>query len=123
LEGSGSALFRGSQPGALRAVVPTHQIPAAAAAETGRGAAVRLAGPPLGGALFGLARALPFLVDAISYAFSTLSLLAMRTPFQEQRERDLASVRTRLAEGFHFVWSQPFLRTCAFLFGLANFMG
>ena len=31
VEGSGSALFRGSQPGALRAVVPTHQIPAAVA--------------------------------------------------------------------------------------------
>jgi hypothetical protein len=32
-------------------------------------------------------------------------------------------LRSRLAEGFHFVWSQPFLRTCAFLFGLTNFIG
>jgi MFS family permease len=123
LEGSGTAVFFGAQPGALRAVVPAHQLPAAAATETGRGAVVRLAGPPLGGALFGLARALPFLVDAVSYAFSTLSLLAMRTPFQEDREPQLASLRLRLAEGFHFVWSQPFLRTCALLFGLANFIG
>src|SRR5207249_4270164 len=90
--------------------------------ETGRQAVVRLAGPPLGGALFGLARALPFLVDAVSYAFSSVSLLAMRTPFQEEREPQLASLRARLAEGFHFVWSQPFLRTCALLFGLANFI-
>jgi Major Facilitator Superfamily len=123
VEGSGSALFRGSQPGALRAVVPTHQIPAAVAAETGRGAAVSLAGPPLGGALFGIARGLPFLVDAVSYAFSTLSLLAMRTPFQEEREPQLASLRSRLAEAFRFAWSRPFLRTCALLFGLANFIG
>ena len=123
VEGSGSALFRGSQPGALRAVVPTHQIPAAVAAETGRGAAVSLAGPPLGGALFGIARGLPFLVDAVSYAFSTLSLLAMRTPFQEERELQLASLSSRLAEAFRFVWSRPFLRTCALLFGLANFIG
>jgi hypothetical protein len=123
VEGSGSALFRGSQPGALRAVVPTHQIPAAVAAETGRGAAVSLAGPPIGGALFGIARGLPFLVDAVSYAFSTLSLLAMRTPFQEEREPQLASLRSRLAEAFRFVWSRPFLRTCALLFGLANFIG
>jgi hypothetical protein len=84
---------------------------------------VRLAGPPLGGALFGLARALPFLVDAVSYAFSTLSLLAMRTPFQEEREPQLASLRSRLGEGFRFVWSQPFLRACALLFGLGNFIG
>jgi MFS family permease len=123
VEGSGTALFFGAQPGALRAVVPAPQLPAAAAAETGRAAVVRLAGPPLGGALFGLARALPFIVDAVSYAFSTLSLLAMRTPFQEEREPQVASLRSRLAEGFHFVWSQPFLRTCALLFGLANFIG
>jgi hypothetical protein len=123
VEGSGSAVFFGAQPGALRAVVPARQLPAAAATETGRQAVVRLAGPPLGGALFGLARALPFLVDAVSYAFSTLSLLAMRTPFQEEREPHRASVRTRLAEGFRFVWSQPFLRTSALLFGLTNFIG
>jgi hypothetical protein len=123
VEGSGSALFFGAQPGALRAVVPVHQLPAAAATETGRGAVVRLAGPPLGGALFGIARALPFVVDAVSYAFSTLSLLAMRTPFQEQRDPEPGSVRSRLAEGFRYVWSQPFLRTTAVLFGLANFIG
>jgi hypothetical protein len=29
----------------------------------------------------------------------------------------------RLAEGFHFLWGHPFLRTCALLFGLANFIG
>ena len=123
VEGSGTAVFFGAQPGALRAVVPPWQLPAAAATETGRQAVVRLAGPPLGGVLFGLARALPFLVDAVSYAFSTLSLLAMRTPFQEEREPQLASLRSRLAEGFRFVWSRPFLRTCALLFGLANFIG
>jgi MFS family permease len=123
VEGSGSALFFGAQPGALRAVVPAYQLPAAAATETGRNAAVRLAGPPLGGALYGVARALPFVVDAVSYALSTLSLLAMRTPFQEEREPEPGSVRSRLAEGFRYVWSQPFLRTTALLFGLANFIG
>jgi MFS family permease len=123
IEGTGSAAFFGAQPGALRAVVPARQLPAAAATETGRQAVVRLAGPPLGGALFGLARALPFVVDAVSYAFSTLSLLGMRTPFQEEREPQPASLRSRLAEGFRYVWSQPFLRTSALLFGLTNFIG
>ena len=47
----------------------------------------------------------------------------MRTPFQEDRQPELASIRMRLAEGFRFLWSRPFIRTCAFLFGLANFMG
>jgi hypothetical protein len=123
VEGAGAAVFSAAEVGALRAVVPPRQLPAAVAAQTGRHAAVRLAGPPLGGALFGLGRAVPFIVDAISYAFSTLSLLAMRTPFQEKREPDLASLRSRLAEGFRFLWSRPFLRTCAFLYGLTNFIG
>ena len=123
VEGSGAALFSAAQAGAMRAVVPARQLPAAAGAQTGRQAAVGLAGPPLGGALFGLARALPFLVDAASYAFSIVSLLAMRTPFQEQREPDGSSLRSRLAEGIRFLWGHPFLRTCALLFGLSNFVG
>jgi predicted MFS family arabinose efflux permease len=123
VEGSGAALFSAAQAGALRAVVPPRQLPAAVGVQTGRHAAVSLAGPPLGGALFGLARALPFVVDAVSYALSTLSLLAMRTPFQEEREPDRSSLRSRLAEGFGFLWGQPFLRTCAFLYGLTNFLG
>ena len=123
VEGSGSALFRAAHPGALRAVVPPRQLPAATAVRTGRSAAVMLAGPPLGGALFGIARALPFVVDAASYTFSIVSLAAMRTPFQEPRELDADSIGARLAEGFRFVWSQPFVRTVALLFGIANFIG
>jgi hypothetical protein len=123
VEGAGAALFAACRAGALRAVVPLQQLPAATATQSGREAAVQIAGPPLGGALFGLAHALPFFVDAASYAFSFASLLAMRTPFQETRADDASTVRARLAEGFRFTWSRPFLRTCAFLFGLTNFLG
>jgi MFS family permease len=123
VEGAGAALFAAAQAGALRAVVPARQLPGAAGAQTGRLAAVGLAGPTIGGALFGVARALPFLVDAVSYAFSTISLLAMRGPFQEAREPDRSSLRSRLAEGFGFLWGHRFLRVCAFLFGLSNFIG
>jgi MFS family permease len=123
VEGAGAALFAAAQPGALRAVVPARQLPGAAGAQTGRLAAVGLAGPTIGGALFGVARALPFLVDAVSYAFSTVSLLAMRGPFQEAREPDRSSLRSRLTEGFGFLWGHRFLRVCAFLFGLSNFIG
>jgi Transmembrane secretion effector len=123
VEGGGAVLFLAAQPGAVRAVVPPRQLPAAVSAQTGRQAAVGLVGPLLGGALFGLARALPFLVDAVSYAFSMVSLWLMLTPFQQAGEPDRASLRARLAEGFRFLWSHRFLRTCALLFGLANFLG
>jgi MFS family permease len=123
IEGAGGALSVAASAGALRAVVPKKQLPSAVATVTGREAAISLAAPPLGGALFGLSRALPFVVHAVLYAFSTFALLLMHTPFQEERERDTAPLRSRLAEGFSFLWGHPFLRTCAFLFGLANFIG
>jgi MFS family permease len=123
VEGVGTAFFASAQTGALRSVVPTTQLPAAVAAQTGRRAAVMVAGPPLGGALFQFASSLPFFADAASYAFSTGSLLAMRTPFQEEREPDTDSLRSRLTAGARFLWSRPFLRICACLFGLATFIG
>jgi hypothetical protein len=122
VEGTGSVFFGAAQTGALRAVVPPRQLPAAAGAQEARGAIVLLGGPPLGGFLFGLGRAVPFLADAASYVFSFLSLAAMRTPFQESREPDASRLRSQVAEGFRFLWSQPFLRTCAFLWGLGNFV-
>ena len=122
VEGVGTTFFVAAEPGVLRAVVPRLQLPAAAGAREARRSVVRLGGPPLGGALFGLSRALPFVVDAASYAFSTLSLLAMRTPFEEERSRDETPLRTRLAEGFRFMWHQPFLRTTAFVYGIGNFV-
>ncbi len=121
VEGTGSVFFNTAHAGALRAIVPRQQLPAAVGVIRARSATVMLAGPPLGGALFALGRAVPFLFDAVSYAFSFLSLVLMRTPFQEEREVDPARLRTQLVEGFRFLWSQPFLRTCAFLYGLGNF--
>jgi MFS family permease len=123
VEGGGTAVFAAAEPGALRAVVPPRQLPAAAGAQTGRQAAVQLAGPPLGGALFGVARALPFLADAASYLCSIGLLLAMRAPFQQARRPAPSSLRQRVAEGFRFLWGHRFLRTCAVLFGLSNFIG
>ncbi len=122
VEGSASTFFGAAEAGALRAVVPAAQLPKAVGVREARGSVVRLGGPPVGGALFGLSRAVPFIADAASYAFSTLSLLVMRTPFQELRERDTTPIRAQVAEGFRFLWRHPFLRTTAFLYGVGNFL-
>jgi hypothetical protein len=121
VEGTGSVLFLAAAAGALRSVVPRPQLPAAVATQGARLSIVRLVGPPVGGALFGIARAVPFLVDAASYGFSILSLLAMRTPFQEAREVDRSPLRAQIAEGVRFLWGQPFIRTTSFIYGIGNF--
>ena len=122
LEGSAYVFFNIAEVGALRSVVPATQLPDAAAAEQARISVVSLAGPPLGGALFGLGRSLPFLADAISYAFSIVSLASMRTPFQESRERDAAPLRTQVREGIAWLWHQRYLRTSALIFTGGNFV-
>jgi MFS family permease len=121
IEGAGAAVFYAAAAGALRAVVATAQLPAAVGAQEARDSTVRLAGPPVGGALYSLGRAVPFLFDAVSYLASMASLVAMRTPFQAPRERDTASLRAQIGEGFRFLWERPFLRACAFVFALGNF--
>jgi MFS family permease len=121
VEGTGTAIFAAAQPGAVRAVVPVEQLPEAAGAQSGRAAAVRIVGPPIGGSLFEVARSLPFVADAVSYAFSTISLLLMRVRFQEERVRDNSRIRERMREGMQFIWHQPFVRVTSFLYGLLNF--
>jgi MFS family permease len=123
IEGTMFVFFNIAEIGAVRSVVPAVQLQSAFATEQARMSTVYLVGPPLGGALFGLARSLPFLVDAISYAFSTGTLLAMRTPFQEEREeQETAGIWTQIKEGLAWLWGHPFLRTCALLFVGANFL-
>jgi predicted MFS family arabinose efflux permease len=120
LEGSMYVFFNIAEIGALRSVVATEQLPTALAAEQARYSTVTIVAPPLGGSLFGLGRAFPFVAGALSPAFSLATLLSIRTPFQEVRERDESPLRTQLAEGFRFLWKRPFLRTCALVFTWTN---
>ena len=120
IEGTMYVFFNVAEIGALRSVVPGRQLPAAAAAEQARYSTVTIVAPPLGGSLFGVWRALPFLADAVSYVFSLASLLAIRTPFQEERTYEKVALSTQLAEGFRWLWGHRFLRTCAVLFTWVN---
>jgi MFS family permease len=122
VEGSAFVFFNIAEVGALRSVVPGRQLPEAAAAEQARMSAVTLAGPTLGGLLFGLGRALPFLVDAASYTFSIVTLAWMRTPFQEARPRDPAPLHAQIREGIAWLWANAYLRTTALIFAGANFV-
>ena len=88
----------------------------------------QVAGPGLGGALFGLLRAGALTVDAISYGVSTLSLLLIRTrepaierPAGDGGERP--KLRTEIFAGLNFVVRHPVLRKIAACTGTANFFG
>jgi MFS family permease len=112
-----AVLYRSGSSGAIKAVVPVPQLADASSVAMARMSVVRLATPPLGGALFDLSRGLPFLADALSYAFSTAALLLMRTPFQEER---VPGARTPFREGLAYFWSIPFLRTTIGMIAASN---
>ncbi len=114
---SAAVLYRSGSSGAMKAVVPQPQLADAASVSMARMSVVRLGSTPLGGALFQLTRGLPFVADAASYAFSTASLLLMRTRFQEERER---GARTPFREGLSYFWSIPFLRTTIGMIAASN---
>ena len=122
VDSTASIFYNAASRGAFRSVVPTEQLPTAASTVQARSAIVRLSGPPVSGALFGLARSLPFLADAVSYAFSTGSVLLMRTQFQEAREgRTTTTLRLQFAEGIAYFARIPFLRATIAMIAVSNF--
>ena len=117
IDSCAAVVFRAGNNGAFRAVVPQPQLADAASVSMARMSIVRLAGPPAGGALFGVSRGLPFLADAVSYACSTVSLLLMRRQFQEER---LPGTRSHFREGLVYFWRIPFLRTTIGMIAASN---
>jgi predicted MFS family arabinose efflux permease len=121
VEGSLFVFFQLAEGAALPQVVPREQLPAAMAQNQARIQGADLVGTPLGGFLFGLGRAVPFLFDAVSYLLSALSLLFIRVPFQETRERAQTRLRQEIAEGVRWLWAERFLRTVVLLAAGSNF--
>jgi predicted MFS family arabinose efflux permease len=112
-----------AERGALRHVVEREQLEDAVARNEGRAYAAALVGPTLGGALFSLTRALPFIVDAASYLCSTAAVAATRADFQpasEQPARPWREMRAEMLDGIRWLRRQPFYRTTSMLFALGN---
>lgn len=116
-EGALFVFFGLAETAALPRVVAKAQLPAATAQNEVTGGVVTLVGPALGGALFGVARALPFLVDALSYAASVLSLSRLRLPFQKERPLQPRGLRADIWEGLVWVWREPMARALILLHG------
>lgn len=72
--------------------------------------AVSLIGPPIGSFLFTVARAVPFLADALSYLASVGSLLWIWTELQGKRDKSgrnvLHDLAINLVTGFTWMYRQ-----------------
>jgi predicted MFS family arabinose efflux permease len=94
---------------AIKALVPPSQLTDATAQNQIRYFGATLAGPPIGGALFGVARAFPYLAAAVSFLISSVLLLFVRKPMQNEESR-AAKEKGGTAEGFRFLFKHPILR-------------
>ncbi|MFF9018124.1 MFS transporter [Streptomyces sp. NPDC014870] len=93
---------------AIKQLVPPSQLTQATAQNQVRYFAATMGGPPVGGALFGVARAFPFLSASIGFLVSTVLLLFIRKPMKV--EQITPGEKRNTAEGFRILGNQPVLR-------------
>ena len=136
IEGTASVFFGLAQRAALPMLVHPSQRSVAVGQNEARQNAAQLAGPALGGWLFGLSRAAPFAADAVSYLASLVTLPFIKTPMQAAAAPSAPSAaapsaaaplasgsrgpRAALGEGLAWTWREPFLRYSAFFAASVN---
>jgi MFS family permease len=122
VEGALSVFFQLAEQGAVRSVVPRAQLTAALATNEARYRSAGLLGRPLGGVFFDVGRAVPFVVDALSYVMSFAAVALIRTPLQEAREARTARFVVEALEGVRWLMGQPFLRATTLAVAGTNFL-
>lgn len=115
IEGTLNVFFDLAETAALPRVVGKEQLPAAMSQNGATSSACSLLGQPFGGLLYQLGHTIPFLVDAVSYVASVISLFFITTELQGERDTVMPDLRREIAEGLSWLWRQPLIRFMAFL--------
>ena len=121
VEGSASAIFNPAATAALPAIVADGQLEEAWAATEARTWGASLAGTALGGVLFGLGRAVPFLADAVSYAASFGTVSRIRGRFRPEQTTGRKALWHEVTDGLRLVWQVPILRATVLTAPMVNF--
>lgn len=80
-------------------------------------------GPPLGGFLFAIAMAVPFLLDAASFAIAAGLIVSLVGAFRVADRPDaVTKLRHDIGEGLRWLWAHRLLRTLAAFLGIQNMM-
>ena len=123
LIGTLETLFDNASQAILPAVVPRDRLERANsrlyAAEI---VSNQLAGPPIGGFLFGVAAAVPFLLDAGTFAAAAALILALRGQFRPERPEGAppTTLVAEIGEGLRWLWNHRLIRTLAIMLGVFN---
>jgi MFS family permease len=122
VEGTLFVAFNLAERAGIPAVVSPDDLSSAVAQNEAKSQGANLAGPAVAGILFGVARLLPFLADAVSYAVSLVTVALLHSNLSTTRPGSATrrSVRRDLREGFTWMWKQPFFRAGAVLVAGVN---
>jgi MFS family permease len=120
VQGSCSVFFGLAERAALPKIVPAVLLPAAVAQNEARSRGAALAGPPLGGLLFGIDRALPFVADAFSYVIASIGLLFIRRKLQNEATTPAEPLWQASTAGLRWVWRHPLVRAAILLLAAGN---
>ena len=124
LIGAAEPLFDNASVAVLPAVVDREELQKA----NGRLFAAQIVmgdfiGPPFGGFLFATAAALPFLLDAGTFAAAAALVLALRGRFKVERPQGVAATTLlqEIGEGLRWLLGQRLILTLALILGIAGF--
>lgn len=121
VEGTLFVFFNIAEVAALPRVVPADRLPQAAALNDAGFGIAHIVGPPMGTVLYqAFGRAVPFLVDALTYCVSIASLLRVKAPFRIEHPPQERNLRREVAEGLRWLWANPLIRYMALLTGGLN---
>jgi len=115
-----ATFFTLAETAALPNVVGADHLSAALGQNYATAATAGVLGPPLGGILYSLGHALPFLVNALSFASSVLSLRRIHADFHRETRAVPRRLRTEIVEGLAWAWRHPLIRFLALRNGAAN---
>lgn len=123
LLGMAETIFDNCAQAILPSLVPKEQLERA----NGRMYAAEITtnqfgGPPLGGFLFSVKRAVPFLLDAASFALSAGLIGSIKGDFRARAEPSGNGLRSDIAQGLRWLWNHGLLRTLGMFLGLQNMM-
>jgi MFS family permease len=125
LLGSAEVVFSNAAQAVLPALVPPELLARAnGSQQVSLTVGETFLGPPAGSLLFAVAAALPFGLDAVSFAGSAALLARLpRTSQSQQAGQPRPTIRSQIGEGLRWLFRHRLLRVVAVLLGVFNFGG
>lgn len=113
-----STVYAPAALGLMRAATPVADLGRVATRLQAGNSAARLAGPLVGGALYGLQPAAPFAGQFLMILCSTTCVALVRTRSAPAADRRPMTSATEMLAGLSFIWRERWLRSILLVFGL-----